>query len=77
MKMSRETHSLLKIIKIGSTIFLKTQNNRKEHLIIKMKMSRVIHLLLKVIKIGNTVFFKTQENRKEYLGKVCYRHNTN
>ena len=32
MKMSRATHSLLKVLKIGSTIFFKTQKNRKEHL---------------------------------------------
>ena len=31
MKISRATHSLLKVIKIGSNVFVKTQKNRKEH----------------------------------------------
>ena len=31
MKMSRATDSLLKVIKIGSTVFVQTQENRKEH----------------------------------------------
>ena len=62
-----DPHSLLKVIKIGSTVFVKTQKNRKEHLIVKMKINRTIHFLPQVIKIGSTVFFKTQKNRKEHL----------
>ena len=32
IKMSRASHSPLKVIKIGSTVFFKTQKNRKEYL---------------------------------------------
>ena len=37
MKMSRATHSLLKAIKVGITVFFKTQKNGKKRLIKKKK----------------------------------------
>ena len=45
MKMSRATHSLLKAIKIGITVFFKTQKNGKKRLIKKKKKtSRATHI---------------------------------
>ena len=61
MKMSRATNSLLKVIKIGSIVFFKTEQRTFDY---EIKLSRATHSLLKVIQIGSSVFFKLRKIEK-------------